>query len=71
MTGLHALLIATPQTTHQDAINSLQTGVQQAREAQEAVQQQLADREATIKLHLEQLAAVQATVTELTAQLSK
>jgi predicted nucleic acid-binding Zn-ribbon protein len=59
------------QTTHQDAIASLQAEVQQAKEAHEALQQQLAAEQAAAAQQQEQFEALQTTLADVQAQLGE
>jgi hypothetical protein len=59
------------QTTHQDAIASLQAEMQQAKEAHEALQQQLADQQAAAAQQQEQMYALQATLADVQAHLGE
>jgi septal ring factor EnvC (AmiA/AmiB activator) len=66
---LHVHVLLLPQTTHQDAINSLQAGLQQAVAAQENLQEQLSTHEATIQQQLQQLQELQESIADLQSQL--
>jgi septal ring factor EnvC (AmiA/AmiB activator) len=69
---LHACLhCAALQTTHQDAVSSLQSEMQQTAAAQESLREQLAQQEATIQEQLQQLEDVNATIVDLQNQLGK
>ena len=59
------------QTTHQDALNSLQTELDQAKAAQEGLREQLAAHDATIQQQTQQLEELNGQLTELQTQLSK
>lgn len=59
------------QTTHQDAITSLQSEVQQAAAAQEGLQEQLAQHAATVQEQLQQLEELNANITDLQGQLGE
>jgi uncharacterized coiled-coil protein SlyX len=59
------------QTAHQDAIASLEAGLQEAKEAHEALQQQLAAQQEAAAQQQEQLEALQTTLVDLQAQLGE
>jgi predicted nucleic acid-binding Zn-ribbon protein len=59
------------QTTHQDAIASLQADMQQAKEAHEALQQQLAAQQEAAAQQQEQVEALQATLADVQVQLGE
>lgn len=67
----HTTCCLSLQTTHQDAIASLQAEVQQAKEAYEALQQQLATEQAAAAQQQEQFEALQAKLADVQAQLSE
>lgn len=65
------MLCFSQQTTHQDAIASLQSELQQAAAATEGLKQQLSEHDGTIQQQLQQLEELTATVEDLQNQLGK
>jgi hypothetical protein len=63
------MLCFSQQTTHQDAIASLQSELQQAAAAQESLKQQLSEHDGIILQQLQQLQELAATVEDLQNQL--
>jgi septal ring factor EnvC (AmiA/AmiB activator) len=59
------------QTTHQEAVASLQSELQQAATASEVVKQQLSEHDGTIQQQLQQLADLTAAVEDLQNQLGE